>query len=140
MAAEFSPPTADKGSKSRYKMIAMDPSRCVPLRDSYEVFGPLKATRVAVNGEVGYRVVDDPDLYKGFLGEERVLWMGGAATKRAEWLIFLANCSSGLSGWFSITSFRPEGMKEQDVAGWRDQIIEWLETFYGFHFRGSKTS
>ena len=116
----------------------MDPTRCVPLRDSYEVFGPLKAARLAVNGELGYRVVDDPDLYKGFIGEERVLWMGGAATKRAEWQIFLAN---GLqSDWFCISSFRPEGMKEQDVAGWRDQLIEWLETFYGFYYRGSKTS
>jgi len=112
----------------------MDPTRCVPLRDSYEVFGPLKATRLTVNGEVGYRVVNDPDLYKGFLGEG-TLWMGGAATKRGEWLIFLANEIQ--SDWFSINSFRPEGMKEQDVRVWRDQIIEWLETFYGFHYRGT---
>jgi hypothetical protein len=112
----------------------MDPTRCVPLRDSYEVFGPLKATRLTVNGEVGYRVVNDPDLYKGFLGEG-TLWMGGAATKRGEWLIFLAN--EVHSGWCSINSFRPEGMKEQDVRVWRDQIIEWLETFYGFHYRGT---
>ena len=110
----------------------MDSQRCVPLRDSYEVFGPLKRTRLSVNGEFGYRVVDDPDLYKGFLGE-RTLWMGGAATKRAEWLIFLANDLQ--SDWFCISSFRPEGMKEQDVGPWREQIIEWLETFYGFHFR-----
>jgi len=116
----------------------MDPKRCVPLRDSYEVFGPLKATSLAVNGEIGYRVVDDPDLYKGFLGEERTLWMGGAATKRAEWMIFLAN--EFQSGWFCIDSFRPEGINEQDVGAWRDQIVEWLETFYGFHYRGPKTS
>ena len=117
----------------------MDPKRCVPLRDSYEVFGPLKATRLAVNGELGYRVVDNPDLYKGFLGEH-TLWMGGAATKRGEWMIFLSNESlsglSGLSGWFCISSFRPEGMKEQDVTAWREEIVEFLETFYGFHFRG----
>jgi hypothetical protein len=119
----------------------MDPNRCVPLRDSYEVFGPLKATTLSVNGEIGYRVVDNPDIYKGFLGE-RTLWMGGAATKRGEWLIFLANkfyieesVYIEQSGWFGISSFRPEGMKEQDVAEWRDQIIEWLETFYGFHYR-----
>lgn len=111
----------------------MDPVRCVPLRDSYEVFGPLKATRLAVNGELGYRVVDNPDLYRGFLGEH-TLWMGGAATKRGEWMIFLANHFQ--SGWFCISSFRPEGMKEQDVGAWRDQIVEWLEAFYGFHYRG----
>jgi len=114
----------------------MDPSRCVPLRDSYEVFGPLKAAKLEVNGEPGYRVVNDPDLYNGFLSEERVLWMGGAATKRGEWLIFLANhFNSGLSGWFYISSFRPEGMNEQECVVWREQIIEWLETFYGFHYR-----
>ena len=114
----------------------MDPDRCVPLRDSYEVFGPLKATRLAVNGELGYRVVDDPDLYNGFRSDqERVLWTGGAATKQGEWLIFLGNRLRDHFGWFGITSFRPEGMNEKDAVVWREELEEILETFYGFHFR-----
>ena len=121
----------------------MDPSRCVPLRDSYEVFSKLKASRLAVNGEFGYRVVNDPSLYNGFLSEnERILWAGGAATKRGEWFIFLANelRPSGPNapeqfGWFGITSFRPEGMNEKDAVGWREGLEELLETFYGFKFR-----
>jgi hypothetical protein len=110
----------------------MDPGRCVPLRDSYEVFGPLKATGLAVNGEIGYRVVNDPELYRGFIGEG-TLWMGGAATKQGEWTIFLANKFN--SGWFGISSFRPEGMNEQDTVRWREEIIELLETFYGYIYR-----
>lgn len=113
----------------------MDPDRCFPLRDSYEVFDQLKATRLSVNGELGYKVVDDPDLYNGFRSDqERVLWTGGAVTKQGEWLIFLAN-KVGQFGWFSITSFRPEGMNEKDAVVWREGLEELLETFYGFQFR-----
>ena len=119
----------------------MDPKRCVPLRDSHGVFGPLKAVRLAVNGEFGYRVVNDPSLYNGFLSDD--LWTGGAATKQGqEWLIFLVNelRPSGPKapeqfGWFGITSFRPEGMNEKDAVGWREGLEELLETFYGFQFR-----
>jgi hypothetical protein len=121
----------------------MELNRCVPLRDSYEVFSKLKASRLAVNGEFGYRVVNDPSLYNGFLSDDEcILWTGGAATKRSEWLIFLANelRPSGPKaperfGWFGITSFRPEGMNEKDVVVWREELVELLETFFGFHFR-----
>jgi hypothetical protein len=109
----------------------MDPDRCVPLRDSYEVFTALKKTRITVSDRPGYRTVDNPDLYEGF--SRPTLWMGGAATKQEGWLLFLANDET--SGWMDISSCRPEGMRECDVNEWREEIIEWLECFYGFHYR-----
>jgi hypothetical protein len=59
--------------------------------------------------------------------------MGGAATKKEGWLLFLANDDD--SGWMDIASCRPDGMRECDVNEWREEIIEWLECFYGFHYR-----
>ncbi len=111
----------------------MDPDYCVPLRDSYEVFTELKKTNIVVAGTSGYRVVDNPGLYNGFTREYPYPWMGGAATKEGEWRLFLATNND--SGWFSINSCRPEGVRECDAQEWRNEIIEWLECFYGFRFR-----
>ena len=109
----------------------MDPERCVPLRDSYEVFTQLKKTLITVQGKNGYRVVDSPDTQNGFTPPQE--WKGGAATWNGEWLLFLAN--SEHSDWISINSCRPEGMRECDVSEWRDELFEWLDCFYGFKYR-----
>jgi hypothetical protein len=111
--------------------MRMDPDQCVPLRDTYEVFTELKKALLVVSGKPGFRVVDNPDLYNGFTRSDS--WTGGAATKKGEWLLFLATNDD--SGWFSIHSCRPEGTRECDAEEWRNEIIEWLECFYGFRFR-----
>ena len=110
------------------------PDVCVPLRESYEVFNGLKRTPLSIitkdGVEHGYSIVENPDIYDGFSIPS--LWMGGAATKVDEWYIFVTNGVN--SGWRSINTCMPTGL-HLNVEKWREEHIEYLETFYGFHYR-----
>ncbi len=117
-----------------------DPAICVPLRTSYEVFEAFKKTPMTVTASTtghGFIIVNDPNTFHGFLPACEK-WVDGAATYvNGEWLVFVANYIE--NGWRSIETCRPIGMHDADVVLWRKNIIDNLDTFFGYKFRTKQT-
>lgn len=117
---------------------AFDPANCVPLRKTYEVFEQLKKTPLTLHGssrgmEHAYSIVDNPDKYAGFLPTCET-WVDGAATfVGGEWLIFIGNDLE--YGWKYLKTCIPIGMHDSSVILWRKDIIDTLDTFFGYRFR-----
>jgi len=104
--------------------MRIDPTTCVPLRPSYDVFSMLKG--IFVNGSE-YFLIESP--LEAFTTEPD-LWVGGAATYTGEWMLFLSNGT--VSDWIYVRDCSP---KEGDAVTWRETLVDTLDTFYGFRFR-----
>jgi len=110
--------------------LRFHPNQCVALRDSYDVFTVLKRNAILVDGSE-WRVVDPGDAFT----VTPDVWIGGAATKTDDWMLFLSDGT--VSKWVDLRDCSPV-TAGAEIAGdeiWRNELRETLDTFYGYKFR-----
>ncbi len=110
--------------------LRFHPNQCVALRDSYDVFTVLKRNAILVDGSE-WRIVDPGDAFT----VTPDVWIGGAATKTDDWMLFVSNGTA--SKWVYLRDCSPV-TTDAEIAGdkiWRNELRETLDTFYGFKFR-----